>query len=406
MIACLVATTGAKSWIHESARENRADFGAWLLPTQNRPDSAGVVTFYAIGDQGYAGEQQAAVAELLKINVGAIGAREVRPFVLGTGDNYYPNGLPWGWPKDHVPGLFLDRRFDEVYAACLHDGHGLTFHLVHGNHDYRGDVYLWETFAEGRFDGSDGTPRLVSYTLRSPNVADTNNETEYDGLRQAAENGELLSLPELVPVPTDKVAIIAIDSYVMIHLQDDARGHKDDDGPNEAAEKLEAHWAGLRLLLAENADVRWAFVVGHHPIATHGAHGGHNPRPLGLHLHGLWKKIRGVVGAHDIQDLGHSAYDAFADRLATELAVRKRVVYVAGHEHNLQMLWYKDRLIQIVSGAGSKLTSVKQGRDTVFKAKEPGLVRFDVAGNDLWVEFIYGSSATQRKSSTFRINRR
>ena len=130
---CLVFGTGAKPWVNKAAKQHRGGYPAHLEPAHDRPDSAGVVTFYAIGDWGDGGKKQLAVADLLRADLRGVGLREVRPFVLGTGDNYYPDGLPEGWPEDHVVGLYLDRRFGDVYGDCLYDGRALTFHVVHGN---------------------------------------------------------------------------------------------------------------------------------------------------------------------------------------------------------------------------------------------------------------------------------
>jgi hypothetical protein len=400
---CLVLGTGAKPWVTKPARQHRSDYPAHLVPAYDRPDSAGVVTFYAIGDWGAGGDGQAAVADLLRADLRSIGPREVRPFVLGAGDNFYPDGLPRGWPDDHVVGLYLDRRFGDVYDDCIYDERAPTFHSVLGNHDHRGDIYLWETFAEGRFEGDYGNPRFVSYPLRDPDVNDTNSKSEYDGLLRAAKEGHDLTLPEIVPLPTAKVGVIAVDTEAMIRLTKASLEHRDAEEPDDATLELERHWVALANLLERQKDVPWLMVLGHHPVATHGPHGGHHPRPMGLHLEALWEGTRGLFGAHDIQDLSHEAYATFADRMGRALAARHRVVYVSGHEHSLQLIWYKDRLLQVVSGAGSKLSPVGKGKDTVMKIKELGMVRFDVVGEELWIEFIYGSSARDRQSTAFRV---
>ena len=61
--------------------------------------------------------------------------------------------------------------------------------------------------------------------------------------------------------------------------------------------------------------------------------------------------------------------------------------YVSGHEHSLQFLEIDQNHFQIVSGSAAKLSAVTHKQDTYFSHAAPGFVRFDVAQNEIWVEF-------------------
>jgi len=403
---CLVIGTGGKPWINKAAKERRGGYRAHLIRSNTRADHFSVVTFYAVGDWGAESKERDRMTALLRADVARIGPREVKPFVLGLGDNLYPNGLPEGWPEDHVPGLKIDRAFQDVFDRVRYQNKGLTYHVVHGNHDYRGDILLWETFVEGRYEGTYDNSRFVSYSLHHDDIMDTNSETEYEALKQAVADGEAINRPELIPLPTDEIAIIALDTEALLHLYVDYRDNYDEENPPPSATLIGQQWNDLQRLLDANKDVSWIFVVGHHPIASHGVHGGHHPRPLGLHLEGLFEGTKSLVGLKDLQDLNHPAYKEFADRLYRILAAAGRnIIYVSGHEHSLQFLDVKSNVLQVISGSGSKLSPVSKGSDTIYKNKETGLVRFDVTGDQLWVEFIESHSVKKQQAYVFRIER-
>lgn len=399
----LVMTGCGGPWVNKAAKDQRGGYRAHVTRRATRADVFETITFYAVGDWGAATKHRDRMAALLRADVARIGPREVRPFVLGLGDNLYPHGLPDGWPEDHVPGLIIDRAFEKVFDRVRYRNKGLTYHVVHGNHDYQGDLYLWETFVEGRYEGTYGGSRFVSYTLHHDDVVQTNSETEYEALKAAVEEGKTINLPELIPIPTDNIAIIAIDSEAIIRLYDKLGDYDEDDPPVEAT-LVGRQWADLRRMLDDNKDVPWIFVVGHHPIASHGVHGGHRPRPLGLHLEALFEGTKSLLGMGDMQDLGHSSYKQFADRLYRILAAAGRgVIYIAGHEHNLQFINVRSNVLQVISGAGSKLAPVSKGKDTVYKSKEPGFARFDITGDELWVELIDAHSVSKQTTYVFKI---
>ncbi|MCH7548438.1 MAG: hypothetical protein IH969_02695 [Candidatus Krumholzibacteriota bacterium] len=59
--------------------------------------------------------------------------------------------------------------------------------------------------------------------------------------------------------------------------------------------------------------------------------------------------------------------------------------------------------MQVISGAGSKLAPVSKGKDTVYKSKEPGFARFDITGDELWVELIDAHSVSKQTTYVFKI---
>ena len=134
-------------------------------------------------------------------------------------------------------------------------------------------------------------------------------------------------------------------------------------------------------------------VVAHHPLVTHGSHGGHFtwrqhlfplvdasrwawlPLPLIGSLYPL-ARSQGIAA----QDLSSGVYEDLCARLGSVLRDRPVLVYASGHEHNLQVLDYPGTAAHVVSGAGTVVRpeSVGRGDDTVFASGAAGFVRLDV----------------------------
>ena len=95
-------------------------------------------------------------------------------------------------------------------------------------------------------------------------------------------------------------------------------------------------------------------ILAHHPLFTMGSHGlariGYKfARILDLPFFGLLGSFRLVS-----QNLSGRRYGLFQKKLI-QILDNKNVIYVAGHEHNLQY-WRNGNMHQIVSGSGSKTT--------------------------------------------------
>ncbi|MFQ5676216.1 MAG: metallophosphoesterase, partial [bacterium] len=244
-------------------KKNLAGESLQLAERSQRPDHDEVLTFYALGDWGTGKDGQKAVAAALKNDVAKIPAgRKAAPFVLELGDNVYENGLPSGWNNPNTMRL-LEQTFGKVYSDVKYDGNTITFHIIPGNHDYDdraghgegfGDVIHQETTAENKY------PFWKYYPIDPAKNSDINDETNYRSL--AEDNIFELTIPEKLSVNANgKISIIAIDTQVLLQLY-----QKND------LENLRTHLAKLETLLEDNAS--WKFIIGHHPIRSHGKHGG------------------------------------------------------------------------------------------------------------------------------------
>ncbi len=133
----------------------------------------------------------------------------------------------------------------------------------------------------------------------------------------------------------------------------------------------------LSTLLCSAGDDQVVIVVGHHPLESHGPHGGNlslieylfPPLPLAL-----WLGI-------SPQDLSNSKNRELVGALETTMGNRP-LIYAAGHEHSLQILKSdQGPCYQLVSGAGSKSKLTPVWHDpvtTLFAFEHAGFMEVDV----------------------------
>ena len=64
------------------------------------------------------------------------------------------------------------------------------------------------------------------------------------------------------------------------------------------------------------------------------------------------------------------------------------IIYIAGHEHNLQYT-KQNKIHHIISGAGSKTTHVKKNKKLVFGVHMKGFSKIDYYDNgQVWLNFL------------------
>ncbi len=114
---------------------------------------------------------------------------------------------------------------------------------------------------------------------------------------------------------------------------------------NTTPEELAAEIA--ELLRAHRS--QWLLVGAHHPLRTGGPHGGFTRGAVWDFLTGMIYLIRGRL-----QDTTEEKYQAIMAPIEAALESAPPTLYVAGHDHNLQVLeGGKHATYQVVSGAGA-----------------------------------------------------
>ena len=110
-----------------------------------------------------------------------------------------------------------------------------------------------------------------------------------------------------------------------------------------------------------------------HPIATYGKYG--NPYSFGINP----------------QNINNKYYKEFSKRLLTIAQQSKNVVFVSGHEQNMQFIVDK-KIPVIISGAGGKIENAKNGKKSKCTFNEAGFSKIvEYKDGSMWVAF-YGQS--------------
>ncbi|MCU7550502.1 metallophosphoesterase [Chitinophagaceae bacterium LB-8] len=131
-------------------------------------------------------------------------------------------------------------------------------------------------------------------------------------------------------------------------------------------------------------------IAAHHPLKSNGIHGGsydlkQHLFPLtdlspGLYLPlplagSIYPIIRNAFP--NVQDLMNATYESMINDLKKTLSVHPNIVYISGHEENLQLL--KDKtLTYIVSGSASKTSRVSRRRESLFTSPSKGFAVIEV----------------------------
>ena len=272
-----------------------------------------------------------------------------RTLVVFLGDNAYPEGLTPARQRD------AQERLLRQLAAVK--GTEATALFVPGNHDW----------ANGKADGHAAVLRQEEFVRQFAEFLP----------RGGCPGPEFLDLPGVQPV----TRLVALDTQWWLH--DDAK-------PTSqcAAGSPVAVIASLKEALATDLPV---IVAAHHPLATYGRHGGFFdwrdhlfPQTRVPGLRWFWLPLPGVGSLFPLvhtwnrsaQDLGSSANRTMRASLEQALAsraeeVKTPVIYVAGHDHNLQIIEGRVADYVLVSGLGSssKATPVSHWRRHALRAR-------------------------------------
>ncbi len=307
-------------------------------------------TLLLVGDAGWAAPDDPVLARV----AAHASQRPARTVVIFLGDNVYPDGMPVAG-SEH-------KRAEDLLSAQLQVGRGGAQTIfVPGNHDWdNGGVNGWDEIREqGRFLEAHGSELLPAGGCPGPGVLDTGSQ----------------------------VRLIALDTQWWLHDHAKPQDPTSDCEADSEAEVLAAFGDALA-----TAGGRRVVVVGHHPLASRGAHAGHFtwkdhifplrniagwlwlPLPI---VGSLYPLIRGS-GVSD-QDFSNGENRHMRAAIDSVMAIHRPLIYAAGHDHSLQVLEGQTARYFLVSGASTIGHFTPVGRDdrTRYARAGTGFMRID-----------------------------
>lgn len=307
-----------------------------------------------------------------------------RTTVLFLGDNLYSTGLPDSLASNYTAArAVLDSQLSIV------EGTKAKAIMIPGNHDW----------LNGGREGYDAIIREQLYVtfLLKPNV------------RFEPEDG----CPGPIEVPlADDVTLILFDSQWWLHQYD--KPEIESDCKCKTKDELVTQIRDI----AVNNSKKLIILACHHPFKSNGPHGGYFtmrqhlfpfadlnkslkiPMPI---LGSIYPLSRSVFGSP--QDLKHPNYANMIDEVTNAVkSVAKKVIFVAGHEHNLELI--KDGTYNyIISGGGCKTNPVSKTKGDGFSTQAEGFAVMEISTNkNVTLDFYTVSDSLRKVYNTTLVN--
>lgn len=309
--AALLLTDAAQAQNKQYDDEHGSGYRGAYIQNLTVPDSA--LSFLVIGDWGRCGEYyQTEVAEqLARASVSSDAS-----FIISTGDNFYPKGVA------SIDDPLWEKSFEDVYHQFSLQK---DWYVVLGNHDYK-------TNPQAEVDYSKKSARwhmpAPYYSVKLPIDGDT----------------------------TQKALFIYLDTNPLIDkYYTDLEYGSQVKGQDTASQRK---WL-IKTLSDKDPNIRWRFVVGHHPLYTSGK------RIKSAETLQFRKSMKGILDQYKVD------------------------AYICGHEHQLEYIQPEGRTHYFISGSGSEARSVKGSLpESKFKASDHGFLLFSVTHKLLKVQVI------------------
>ena len=308
-------------------------------------------SIYLIGDAGNADLNEStsalkALKEQLQNN------STKNDLVIFLGDNIYEKGLP---SKDHKDRDLAEHRMN-IQIDAVKDFKGKVL-FIPGNHDWYSD-------------GPIGLKRQEKY------------------IENALKDKNAFLPKKGCPIEeidvSEHIVILVIDSQWYLENWDD---HSNMNENCDIKTRTE-FFLEIEGVLKKNSE-KTVIIAMHHPTYTNGTHGGkfnfNNhlfPFKKGVPLPILGSFIAQLrtVGGVSPQDRSNNRYNKLMKRITTMVKGSEKVIFVSGHDHNLQYI-ENDGIKQIISGSGSKLSPTALGHDGLFSSGKHGFAVLNINKN-------------------------
>ncbi|HEY2727421.1 MAG TPA: BamA/TamA family outer membrane protein, partial [Parafilimonas sp.] len=279
--------------------------------------------------------------------------------VIFVGDNLYYTGLP----NEQLPSYDIRRAVLDTQALIAKDTKAKVYFMP-GNHD-------WNRMGPGGWTAIEREQRYIDG--EAPNVQ----FYPKDGCPGPVE----------VPINND-ITLIIMDSQWWLQAYEKPGIESDC-----SAKTKEEVISELDDILARNTQKLVIFAC-HHPYRSYGIHGGYFtikqhifpftemkkslyiPLPV---IGSIYPITRSVFGT--AQDLHAPQYENMWQDFQSVLKKYPNVIYIAGHEHNLQLI--KDSSsYYLISGAGTNRTRVSKNKQhLLYGARQYGFAELQVSKN-------------------------
>ncbi len=320
------------------------------------PQDSVIHTLFLIGDAGEPlpdGQEK-----VLNVLANDASRDPGRSTIIFLGDNIYPAGLP---DEGHDDRKEMERHLDAQIDVARKSGARTIF--IPGNHDWN----------KQRKDGLAAILRQQKY------LADAGSES----IQMLPSGG--LPGPSFIDL-RDGIRIIFLDTQWWLH-----EFEKPIYSGARTVEQTKALFLDSLSSLLKTG--RMTIVAAHHPLESHGEHGGFfdwrdHLFPMRHVASWLWLPLPGIGSAYPLsrmwgitqQDFSGSQYDELRRQLDSTLSLHPPMAYVSGHEHTLQILEPRSGYYHLISGYGMSghLASLSTGENTIFARRAPGFMRMDI----------------------------
>lgn len=310
-----------------------------------------------MGDGGELKEGKHPVTEAIKKTV----LLNEKSIVLMLGDNIYKSGLPDKNADTAAYNIAADILNKQLNVA---DDTKAKLYVIPGNHD-------WNHSKPG---GWDAIKRQQEF------VDNYKNDSIEFYPKQGCPGPKEISV-------SNEITIVLFDSewWLRKYEKPEEGSSCDCDTKDELVKKFEE--------IGQRNAGKLLIIASHHPFRSKGPHGGYYtlkhhlfpftdikkwaflPLPV---IGSLYPLLRGSFGVSR-QDLSNKNYKEMIQRIEAAVGTNNKTIFVAGHEHGLQ-LTQENNTAYIVSGGASKTTRVKK-KKLQFGSALPGFAVLEISNN-------------------------